>query len=113
MYQLVGITFNGKTVSMPRQNLSAEKIVKLFNTKKNGLPLKVKKGLLWQKTWPTSSSENRIPENVTTTLLIAMPNNISPDPPNPRNKDKACQSECICSKLLVFITTRIYVTVIE
>ena len=46
MDQLVGITFNGTTLSMPRQNLSAEEIAKVFNTKENGLHLKVRKGLL-------------------------------------------------------------------
>ena len=80
MDQLVGITFNGKTVSMPRQNLSAEEIVKLFNTKENGLHLKVRKGLLWENIWPTSSSEINIPENITTALLVAIPNDILPDP---------------------------------
>ena len=36
MDQLVGINFNGKTVSMPRQNLSAEEIAKSFDIKENG-----------------------------------------------------------------------------
>ena len=62
MDQFVGISFNGKTVSMPQQNLSAEEIAKLFNTKENGLHLKVRKGLLWENIWPTSSSEIKIPE---------------------------------------------------
>ena len=67
-------------VSMPRQNLGAEEIAKLFNTKENGLHLKVRKGLLWENIWPTSSSEIRIPENITSTLLIAIPNDILLDP---------------------------------
>ena len=37
MDQLVGINFNDKTVSMPRQNLIAEEIAKLFDIKENGL----------------------------------------------------------------------------
>ena len=48
MDKLVGITFNGKAVSMPRKNLSAEEMAKLFNTNVNGLHLKVRKGLLWE-----------------------------------------------------------------
>ena len=65
---------------MPQQNLSAEEIAKLFNTKENGLHLKVRKGLLWENIWPTSSSEIKILENITTALLIAIPNDILPDP---------------------------------
>ena len=48
MDQFSGITLNGKTVSMPQQNLGAEQITKLFNAKGNGLHLKVRKGLLWE-----------------------------------------------------------------
>ena len=80
MDQLVGTTFNGKTVSMPRQNLSAEEIAKLFNTKENGLNLKFRKGLLWENIWPTSSSEIKIPENITTALLTDISNDILPGP---------------------------------
>ena len=80
MDQLVGIIFNGETVSMPGQNLSAEEIAKLFNTKENVLHVKVRKDLLWESIWPTGSSEIKIPENITTALLIAIPNYILPDP---------------------------------
>ena len=80
MDKLVGITFNGKTVSMPRKNLSAEEMAKLFYTNVNGLHLKVRKGLLWENIWPTSSSEIKIPKNITTALLIAIPNDTLPDP---------------------------------
>lgn len=72
MDQLVDINFNGKTVSMTGQNLSVEGIAKLFNAKENGLHLKVRKGLPWEKIWPASSSEIMIPENITTALLIAL-----------------------------------------
>ena len=80
MDKLFSITLNGKTVSMPQQNLRAEEITKLFNTKGNGLDLKIRKGLLWENIWPTSSSEIKIPEIITTAILITIPNDILLDP---------------------------------
>ena len=42
--------------------------------------IKVRKGLLWDNIWLKSLSEIKIPENITTALLIAIPNDILPDP---------------------------------
>ena len=111
MDQLLGITFDGKTASIPRQNLSPEDLEKLFNKTENDLYLEVIKGLLWENIWPTSSSEIEIPENITTALLIIIPNDIHITRPCGRNEDKTCQSECIYSMFFVFITTIKYVTV--
>ena len=42
--------------------------------------IKVRKGLLWENIWLKSLSEIKIPENITTALLTAIPNDILPDP---------------------------------
>ena len=42
--------------------------------------IKVRKGLLWDNIWLKSLSEIKIPENITTALLTAIPNDILPDP---------------------------------
>lgn len=79
MDQLVGINFNDKTVSMPRQNLIAEGIENCLILRKMAY-IKVRKGLLWENIWLKSLSEIKIPENITTALLTAIPNDILPDP---------------------------------
>ena len=57
-----------------------EEIAKVFNTKENCLHLKVRKGFLWDNIWLTSSPEIKIPENITTAVLVVIQSDILPDP---------------------------------